>query len=114
MDIAKELEWQLRLPPFPMSAQRAWDAWQRLRRRKGAGFNGPAPIEWSDIDAFCRQTRTPLDPADVQLIELLDDLFLTKSGEIAITDRQQATKDGLKAAGTPKMTQVSSATGGTY
>jgi hypothetical protein len=71
-----------------------------MRRRKAGGFNGPNPIEWPDIDAFMRNTRTRLDPHDIEMIEQLDDLFLASSAKTGSqADRNQAIKDGLARAG---------------
>lgn len=71
-----------------------------MRRRKAGGFNGPNPIEWPDIDAFMRNTRTRLDPHDIEMIEQLDDLFLASSAKAGSqADRNQAIKDGLARAG---------------
>lgn len=53
-----------------------WQAYHRLRRRKGGGM-GPGPIEWPDIDAFLRLSGVSLVPWEIEVIEELDDLFLT-------------------------------------
>lgn len=101
--MADELEADLWVPPFPMAAAHVWESWQRIRRRKGAGPHGLAPVEWPDIEAFVRLTHTPLDAFDISLIEMLDDLLLQKMTEPASpADQQQALRDGLKAAGKPK------------
>lgn len=41
------------------------------------GFDGLMPIEWTDIDAFCRQ-GFPLAPWEIEVIEKLDNFWLTK------------------------------------
>lgn len=52
------------------------------------------------MDAFSRYTGTRLDRHDIEILEALDDLFLSKMSERASpADKQQALKDGLKAAG---------------
>ena len=63
------------MPPFPLEMERIWSVFWRLRRRKG-GEHGPAPVEWTDIDAFCRRTGTRLDRFETEMIEMLDDLYL--------------------------------------
>lgn len=84
-------------PSFPVALSYAWHAWARIRRRKSHGMSGPNPIEWPDIDAFCRRTGVRLDPRDIELIEAVDDLFLQKSAEQAsASDQQQSIRDGLK------------------
>lgn len=100
LDIAAQLESDLSTPPFPLALTYVWRAWARMRRRKAGGFNGPSPIEWPDIDAFMRNTRTRLDPHDIEMIEQLDDLYLAataKAGSQA--DRNQAIRDSLANVG---------------
>lgn len=59
---------------MPLSS--LWNVFWRLRRRvNGTGF-GPGCITWSDIDAFCRHSRRMLDPWEIELIEMLDDVYL--------------------------------------
>lgn len=81
-----------------MALSYVWQAWMRLRRRTPAGFNAPNPITIEAIDAFIRRTGLQLDPRDVQLIEDVDDLYLSKMAEQQASepDRQQAIKDGLE------------------
>ena len=52
-----------------------WHAFGRLRRRKGGGW-GAVPIEWTDIEAFCRRSGLRLRPWEIEIIETLDDLFV--------------------------------------
>lgn len=52
------------------------------------------------MDAFARYTGAQLDTHDIEMLEALDDLFLSKMSERASpADKQQALKDGIKAAG---------------
>ena len=61
------------------------------------------PIEWPDIDAFVRNTRSSLDPFDIEMIEELDDCYLAAQlKELSDADKQQAMKDGLKSAEKPR------------
>ena len=71
-----ELEGQLALPPFPDALAYIWSAFSRLRNRKGGTGFGPSPIEWPDIDAFCRHSRMTLAPWEVEVIEALDGAYL--------------------------------------
>lgn len=71
-----EYEAELALPPFPVALEYLWNAFNRIRRRKGGGLGGPTPIEWPDIDAFCRHSRLTLEAWEVEIIEDLDDRFL--------------------------------------
>ncbi|MCV9960383.1 hypothetical protein OIU34_00590 [Pararhizobium sp. BT-229] len=67
---------ELALPPFPVALEYLWDSFNRIRRRKGGGFGGQNPIEWPDIDAFCRHSRLRFETWEIEIIESLDDLFL--------------------------------------
>lgn len=71
-----EYEAQLAMPPFPAAVAYLWDTFWRLRRRKGGGF-GPAPIEWPDIAGFTAFTGVRLAPWEVEIIEDLDDCFMS-------------------------------------
>ncbi|MGN6142243.1 MAG: phage tail assembly chaperone [Mesorhizobium sp.] len=98
--MAAQLEADLATPPFPLALNYVWRAWSRIRRRKAGGFSGPNPIEWPDIDAFVRNTRTRLDPHDIEMIEQIDDLYLAASANAGSqADRNQAIRDGLANAG---------------
>lgn len=44
------------------------------------------PIEWSDIDAFCRNTKTQLSEWEIELIEMLDDLLLASQSKVTEPD----------------------------
>jgi hypothetical protein len=71
-----EYEAELECPPFPTSLLYLWNTFNRLRRRKGGGANGPEPISWGDLDAFCRFGGLRLVPWEVEAIEALDDVWL--------------------------------------
>jgi len=72
----RELEADLAMPRYPEELAYIWRAYNRIRARKGSGFAGRAPIEWPDIDAFCRNTRTVLAPWEIEIIEALDNAFM--------------------------------------
>jgi hypothetical protein len=76
-DIAS-LEAELALPPMPMGLLYLWQAYHRLRRRKGGSGFGASPIEWPDIDAFVRNSRFELAPWELEILEMLDDLYMTQ------------------------------------
>lgn len=71
-----EIEAQLAVPPFPVELGYLWRCFIRLARRTPAGFAGPTPITFLDLDAFIRRTGIRLAPWEVELIERLDDLRL--------------------------------------
>ena len=73
-----ELEAKLETPPFPFELEHVWTAFCRLHARRRSGFSAE-PIAWSDLDAFIRLTGVRLAPFEIQLIEMLDDLFRRKS-----------------------------------
>ena len=66
----------LAVPPFPRVLDYLWRAYIRLRRRAAAGFGGPQPIAWQDIDAFIRRAGLKLAPWEIEMIEALDDIYL--------------------------------------
>lgn len=76
-----ELSAQLAVPPFPAALSHLWRYYWRLRRRKAGGMNGPAPVEWPDIEAFVSRAKVILPPWEVELIEKLDDLYLASVAE---------------------------------
>lgn len=76
---------ELQLPPFPRALAYLWAAYLRMRRRKAAGFNGPNPLEWPDVDAFVRCSAVDLRPWEIELIERIDDLFLSPEAKTVPT-----------------------------
>lgn len=72
-----------------------------MRRRKAAGFGGAEPLEWPDFDAFIRVSRVPLNAFEIELIEVLDDAWLTearRTPEASPVDPEKV-KDSAKAMG---------------
>jgi hypothetical protein len=90
-----ELTKKLATPPFPPALHYVWKAFFRMRRRKGAGFSGPAPLEWSDFDAFVRRSGLNLSPWEVELLERLDDLYLAA---LAAQSEQDANPNNAEMA----------------
>jgi hypothetical protein len=68
------LEAELAAPPLPLELEHVWYAFCRLNARRRSGFSAE-PIAWADLDAFVRLTGARLAPFEIQLIEMLDDLF---------------------------------------
>jgi hypothetical protein len=62
---------------MPIALDYLWRIFNRLRRRKGSGGFSSSPIEWPDIDAFLRLSGVKLVPWEIEILEDLDDLFLT-------------------------------------
>lgn len=73
---AAEIEVDLAMPSFPEPLGYLWRAYLRLRRRMAAGFSGPNPVGWQDIDAFIRRSGTRLAPWEIEVLERIDDLFV--------------------------------------
>jgi hypothetical protein len=73
-------------PDFPIPLAYLWQAYHRIRRRKGGNGFGVMPLEWSDIDAFNRLTGMALAPWEVGMIERLDDVFLKAMADNAKKD----------------------------
>jgi hypothetical protein len=66
---------ELQMPDFPTPVQYLWNTFRRLSHRRTSGAYGPNPITWQDIDAFCRVTRMSLVPWEIEVIEMLDDMW---------------------------------------
>ena len=64
-------------PPLPLPLAYLWRTFLRIRRRKGSNGFSANPIEWPDIDAFVRNSRLNLAPWEIEVVEALDDLWLT-------------------------------------
>ena len=76
-----EREAELWCPAFPMAAWYLWQAYHRIRRRKGSAGFGPSPIEWPDIDAFIRRSKVNLAPWEILVIEEIDDLYIAEQAK---------------------------------
>lgn len=62
--------------PLPPAARRIWQTFVRLSARRGGTGFGPAPIGWIDLDAYQRMTGIRLSPWQIEMIEMLDGLYL--------------------------------------
>jgi len=60
----------------PAGAEIIWNAFARLSSRRGMGFSGPNPITFTEIEAFARLERLPLEPHHVRVIEAMDRTWL--------------------------------------
>lgn len=86
MDPMKRLERQLcaalaevaagRNPPVPEAGRVLWQAFWQLSRRRTYHAAGPNPLTWTEIEAWTRLMRTPLEPHHVRILAALDDAFL--------------------------------------
>jgi hypothetical protein len=64
------------VPPLPPSLTYLWNIFLRLSARRGSTGFGPALIAWSEMEAFQRLTGFHLKPWEVEIIEMLDVLFI--------------------------------------
>lgn len=55
-----------------------WKIFGRLSNRRSSNGFGATPLGWSDIDAFCRLSQTKLQPWEIEIIEDLDAMYLSK------------------------------------
>lgn len=66
----RELQRELAVPPFPEAVRYLWDAFWRIRSRRGAG-----PLTLGEIADFIRLTGVQLAPWEVEIIERLDNAW---------------------------------------
>lgn len=72
-----EYEAELYIPPLPLAAADIWNIYWRLRKRKSSNGFGVGPVEWPDIDAFERRSHINLTAWEIEIIEMIDDLYVT-------------------------------------
>ncbi len=84
-EVAK-IEAELRMPAFPQPLAYLWRAYLRLRRRTAGGFSGPEPVSWPALEAFAR--LFDLAPWEIELIETLDDIYLSPDPQPVLPDGQ--------------------------
>jgi hypothetical protein len=70
-----------------------WRIFNRLRRRVGSNGFGANPITWPDIDAFCRHSRFYLVPWEIEILEMLDNVFLEQQSKSQAGDTTTTAKD---------------------
>ncbi len=93
-----EIKDELALPELPAALAHLWRAYLRLRRRKASGFAGPSPIEWHDIDAFIRRSGISLAPWEVEIIEAVDDVYLSPTSYKVELPEGQTVKFAVSAS----------------
>jgi hypothetical protein len=76
-----ELRAELAQPPLPQSLEYLWAAFCRLATRRTSNGYGPNLITYPEIDAFQRVTSIRLDPWEVEIIEMLDRMFITENAK---------------------------------
>ncbi len=67
---------ELEIPSLPPGADRLLHLFNSINSSRGQGFNGPLPISFLEIKAFCELTGEVLTPWEVETIKLLDAAYL--------------------------------------
>jgi len=80
-------------PRVPESGRVIWGAFIDINAARGFGQFGPAPIAFSEIEAWCRVTRTPLAPHHVQILRAMEEAFVEHFTQAAKGNR---TPEGVK------------------
>lgn len=65
-----------RPPNLPAGSAVLWRAFAELSSARGMDATGPASITFSEIEAWCRLSRTPLAPHHVETIRAMDAAFI--------------------------------------
>lgn len=68
-------ETELDCPPLPSSLIYLWKIFIRLSSRRGSSGFGINPISWPEIDAFVRFSKFHLSPWEIEMLELIDNLY---------------------------------------
>ena len=66
---------------MPKALAYLYQTFWRIRRRKGGTGFGISPLEWTDLAAFTQETGMHLVPWEREIIEKLDDLYVTEYGK---------------------------------
>lgn len=61
---------------FPNLILHIWSVFCVLNSARTAGFSGPNPITYTEIQAWKELTETPLTPWELQVIKRLDQVYL--------------------------------------
>jgi len=78
-------------PNPPEAGVRLWNAFLALSRTRSYHMAGPEAIRFTEIEAWCRLTRTPLAPHHIRILADMDEAWL----EHAYARR--GTPEGVKA-----------------
>lgn len=73
----------IRTPP-PAAGSILWGAFNDLSARRSWNEHGPNPISYSEIEAWCRLTRTPLGPHHIAALVAMDSVLIEHSRERAL------------------------------
>lgn len=68
-------------PPIPEVGADAWRWWWDLNNRRNPGFEGVAPITFSDVTAWLALTGIMASREEIRWIFMMDDAFISKVSE---------------------------------
>ncbi|SFP62554.1 phage tail assembly chaperone [Tranquillimonas alkanivorans] len=83
-----------RAPRPPEGSESVWNAFVALSRTRKRTAEGPEPITYAEVDAYCRLMRVPLEPRHVGILCAMDRIWLDHA-----TGRKEAPPQDLTAAG---------------
>jgi hypothetical protein len=61
---------------FPSLLVHIWSAFCSLNSARTAGFSGPNPITYTEIQAWKELTDSPLKSWEIQVIKRMDEVYL--------------------------------------
>lgn len=76
----------------PAGGELLWRWFLDLSRTRRAGFGGPEPISYAEIEAYARSTRWPIEPRHVALLRAMDDAWMEHARK-----RTETAPEGVKA-----------------
>lgn len=65
-------------PRVPEAGRELWRAFVALSRTRTGSGVGPNPISYSEIEAWCRLFRMPLQPHHVEILVAMDQAWLRR------------------------------------
>lgn len=80
-DRAAEIDGELFVPQLPTSLTYLWNIFTRLSARRGNNGFGPSLVTYADLMAFQMVTGFALSAWEVEMIEMLDGIYLSVVAE---------------------------------
>jgi hypothetical protein len=77
---------------IPAGGELLWRWFLDLSRTRRAGLAGPEPISYSEIEAYARSTRWPIEPRHVAVLRAMDDVWMEHARK-----RTTPAPEGVKA-----------------
>lgn len=68
-------------PEIPLDGNAILEVFQDLSRSRGATQNGPLPITFLEIKAYCELYDLQLDPVELNIIQHMDSTWLDEVGK---------------------------------